>query len=286
MNLQPLNDKLLVRVHGLLNTGAICYFSSFLQSLLSCTSVTEFFLTNSARLTNPVAQEYINLINIMRNDNTGAVINASTLNRVFIEQVNLKYPEKKFGSQQEDAGEGMHLFLDIINEPQLYKLFTHRSIATIWCNYCKKEIGKQQDESCVFEIPCTIPSNTNINNYVIQNGCKIPDYLCTKCKLKQCIRIYQLSMVPENLVIMFNKFKSKTIISFPDHLTFESKNGPIRYMMVSKIEHIGSKSGHYMSHCLRKGNLLYLCNDSNVSQGSNEPNSNTYILFYHIIKSQ
>lgn len=284
MSLQYFNDKLLVNAHGMLNTGSICYFNSFIQSLLSCSSVSEFFLTNSNRLVNPLAREYINIINTMRNDNSNSIYNTAPLHKAFIDQVRIKYPEKKFGTGQEDTGECMHLFLDIINEPVLNNIFTHMSLCTIWCNICRKTINEKSDESFLFEIPALLDSKIGIEDYVKQSGAKISDYKCIDCKKNECVRIYQLSKISEVFIIMFNKFKSKSTINFPNTMVFNSKTGPITYSVVSTIEHIGQKYGHYTANCLRKGKLFYLLNDSNVSPGRSTPVPNTYVVFYHLVK--
>lgn len=309
MSLHKFDEKKMLKTCGLINTGAICYLNSFLQSLMSCTSLTEFFLANEEKFNkeeNRVALEYIKLLKVVSDSKTYSdIIDPSGVFREVIIATNKKFPDKKFGWDQEDSGEGLHLFLDAIDSKELYKYFMYKYAVKIWCLTCVKPISEKKDESCVLEIPPHFsglvvnddsedvkkvnPLNAHIRQYISV----LDDYTCPGCKLQKCCRIYQLASAPEIITVMFNKFFKKSNIAFPPTLSFPSVNNTtLEYKMVAKVEHSGSShGGHYWAHCYRDGEPefeepkpkkgMYELNDRNVSHGTNTPTRESYIVFYH-----
>lgn len=293
--MKKFNENKVLNTCGLYNTGVICYFNSLIQSILSCTSVNEYFLDNEKRFVetnNRIAIEYIKIIKTLKSQ-SNITLNPQNLFNEFIKEYRRKNPGKTFGNGQEDSGEGLHLILDCINDKGLYKYFTHRYINKIVCINCSRVISKNLDEGCIVEIPPafkglkTEENPDKLNNYIRHYSTSL-NYKCSKCSNNKCFSVYQLSYSPEILVIMFNKYYNKTIVEFPTELVFPSiNNTQIKYKLISKIEHSGSMSGgHYWAHCYRKGdekNRFYNLNDTSVSQGDTQSNYSTYILFYHIL---
>jgi ubiquitin C-terminal hydrolase len=306
-------DKML-KTCGLVNTGAICYLNSFLQSLMSCTSLTRFFIENEEKFideNNKVALEYIKLIKAVSGSNTYSdIIDPSGVFLEVIIATKKKFPDKQFGRGQEDSGEGLHLFLDAIDSKELYKYFMYKYVVKTWCLTCVKQILETKDESCVLEIPPHFsgldvnddsedvkevdPLNAHIRQYISV----LDDYTCPSCKLQKCCRIYQLAWVPEIITVMFSKFCKKSNMVFPSTLSFPATNDTtLEYKMVAKVEHSGGREGgHYWAHCYRDGEpepcgeeleelkpkkRMYELNDRTVSQGTNKPTEESYIVFYH-----
>lgn len=317
MSLHKHNDKVMLKTCGLINTGSICYLNSFLQALMSCTSLTTFFLENEEKFTkedNKVALEYIKLLKRVKEAKKyDEILNPVGVFREIIIASKKKNPQKKFGGGQEDSGEGLHLFLEAIDSKELYKFFMYKYVVKIWCLTCLEQISERKDESCVIEIPSQYsgmiiddasenvkdqdPLNTHIRQYISV----MDDYTCPKCKKKKCCRIYQLAYAPEIITVMFNKYYKKENIKFPPTLSFPTTDSTtLDYKMVAKIEHSGGQNGgHYWAHCYRNGDPelnvsesdklknplkgMYSLNDRTVSSGNCEPSKESYIMFYHNI---
>ena len=185
MKIIPFNHKKTIKTCGLMNFGSICYLNSFIQSLLSCTCITEFFLSNEIKFVsdnNRVAVEYIKLLkDIMNTTNYNTVLNPGGLFNSLTTIINRKYTKKIFGRGQEDSGEAIHYFLDSIDDENLYKMFKCRYIVKIWCTKCCKEISSSIDESCMIEIPqnfnkMTFNNSTSINEFIRQHVSILSDY--------------------------------------------------------------------------------------------------------------
>jgi ubiquitin C-terminal hydrolase len=309
MPLYKFNEDHMLKTCGLTNIGSICYLNSFIQSLMSCTSITNFFLTHEKKFIleeNNVAIEYIKLLKLVKNVKSyNDIINPSGVFREIILATKKKFPNKQFGRGQEDSGEVLTLFLDAIDSEELYTYFMYKYAVKIWCLTCVKQISDTMDESCILEIPSyfdgmddnsdDIKKMDPLNSYILQYISILDDYTCPHCKLQKCCRIYQLARSPEIITIMFNKYFTKTNIKFPTMLSFPSLNDSvIEYKIVSKIEHSGNQNhGHYWTHCFRTGepkNIyednskgMYCLNDKTISQGTSEPTQNSYLVFYHNI---
>lgn len=299
-NIVPFNTEYVFKPHGLRNTGVICYLNSFIQALMSCTSITQFFLEQEERFlseNNTVAIEYVNLIK-QANENNNPVLNPSRLFKAIIKEIRKKYPNKRFGRGQEDSGEGLHLFLDVINDDSLYKLFIHKYVFNIWCLECGKMLKKGTDSSVITEVfkkyrPIKSNGVSNkhpLNNHIFQYASPHPDYKCGHCGQTKCCSTYQLSSTPEIFTIMFHKFQKKSIMDFPEFMYFPTKIGFIKYRIIAKIEHAGSMGGgHYWTHALRKtdtdGLRMFILNDtSHTELGNTTPTNETYIIFYHYLE--
>jgi ubiquitin C-terminal hydrolase len=282
MPLDHHNDDHILKTCGLTNSGVICYMNSFLQSLLSCTSLTRYFLSQEERFIeeeNIVAIAYIKLIkNIQASEKYDAVMDSTEIFKAIVAVTKKKFPDTQFGNGQEDSGEGLHLFLDAIDDDRLYKFFMYKYVVRVWCLVCKqrvKDVPDQVDESCVLEVPLQLTGFTTnynkmalspINNHIRQYLSSFDEFTCPKCSQQKCCRAYQLIRAPEIITIMFNKFYAKNNIEFPSALMFPTPgNSVINYRMVAKIEHAGGRGGgHYWAHCYRRGEPGAETNDAPV----------------------
>lgn len=293
------NDEEVLKTCGLVNTGSICYLNSFIQSLMSCTALTKFFMDNAEKFistNNIVAIEYIKLLKTLKTtDIDDGVYNPVGIFNAIVAVTKKKYPNKQFGAGQEDSGEGLHLFLDAIDDKELYSLFMYKYLVRTWCISCVEIISEKKDESCILSMPPNF-SNMHLevgndksnlfNEHIRQNVSVLTDYKCSKCQSQKCCRIYQLARAPPIIVVMFNKYVRKSKVEFTPNIKFPSVDGFLNYRLVATIEHSGGTGGgHYWSNCFREGpgslKKMYSLNDRTISRGSEEPTVNSYIVFYH-----
>lgn len=299
---------------GLQNTGAICYFNSLIQSLLSCSSLNEHVLKNLDRYkSNVILQHYIKLLHSISEPD-----DRQTRPSAHIQMVNtlIQLQKKstfriKFGTGQQDANEGLNLLIDAINDIPVMELFQVRYREHIECKICDhKHISASHpylpidialdlfDEKLPTEHPKIIEKYIVKHNEFIDE-----DYRCINddCKMTGNKNKYViLTMVPEIIIISFKKFAGigpmrktrdgrnirdtrarKICINFP--LKFSFNNGRLNYEIVSQCDQSGGiGGGHYWSISKRK-DKIYKFNDASVSPAAFNPNPNTYMVFYHIV---
>lgn len=289
------SNKYTANPTGLQNTGVICYFNSLIQSLLSCTSLNQYFINEPATYTNKEGQPTKhNKVWIMYQQmivdmvkSTGSSDWSVKLWTVLIEHLRStnKYP--KFGHGQEDGHEGFHLLIDALEDKKVVKLFEHRFRSIIGCVSCKKICIKTVDEAIAIPIHESELKSTELESYLKDHKPEIDsDFICKHCKKKgDKTQMCELTMVPEILVLQFKKFNQKSIIDFPQQLQFNSSGEvPIIYQLVSQMEHSGSTSGgHYWAISLRRDGVIYNFNDNSMAKSMWQPTTETYVAFYHIL---
>lgn len=308
MSLTRLSDDYTLVPHGMINDGVKCWFNSCIQACLSCTSLTEYLMSNEQRYVgenNIVVVEYIKLIKKNMTEHCSVVLDPTDLYNAFMQTKANSQTSSTFGQSQEDAGEGLLLFLETMNDPDVYKYFTYRYLVKIWCVDCDSECSRSTDESCILEIPLqydkmiirdddlsvgvNTSANDDINEYIRQHIAVLEDYSCEKCGSQNCRRIYQLTRAPDVIIIMFNKFYGKKEISFSDRIKFASSDGGgLIYKHIVNIEHSGGiGGGHYWVQCHRRKQTgtcdMYNINDEHATIGSRTPTAYTYIAMYHYI---
>ena len=193
------------------------------------------------------------------------------------------------------------------------KNFYYYILNCVQCHKCKNitHDASPSDILCV-----SIPENMNdrnndINIYDCLNDMfKIEniEYKCEKCNNHENNIIQKKIMVtPKTLVIKIKRYYSKgkhlvknnSFIKYPstlDMMPYIICENTQKYELYGVINHTGILDfGHYYSY-VRKynrkdkifSNQWYCCNDSNVSEITNEQvfnSQNAYILFYHFVGS-
>lgn len=281
------NESLLLDAKGAINKGVICHFNSLIQSIFSCTSIISFLIKNEHNDHNEIISKLIDILKMQINEthiNTYSLLEALS--------------SDSFGERQEDASEGFLLLID--NE--LNKFFKHTYRINTYCSECKRVVNSNTNTELFISIPALEKKNIRgieylyneysqellgedhslgaLNRYIKQTKV-ITDKPCNNCNNKKCVDIYQLETLSEVLVLLFKKYSKKNIIEFPPVMTFKTKNGVMRYKLVSQIEHKGrQRSGHYYTKCLRKEGYM-LIDDLNTKQSSPKPTPQTYMVFYH-----
>ena len=315
----PYNNIYLLKAFGLYNSHILCYFNSLLQSLFSCTSLTEYLLNNEKKfIENNFMTMYINILkkyifldiqnNKSSNNQSYNNITESSNILMFNEfLISIKNKNIKFGYNQEDSGELLVLLLDIINDNYIYNLFYSKYKCDIYCKNCKHIKNIKDDISIQFEVYDRIVDSNflqskvdanlhNLNKYIRNNYSEFSDFTCEKCTEKgNCIKISRLLLIPTIITINFNKYSEKNNYIYPTELFFinSKENKKYNFKLISTINHSGNtNSGHYISKGFRKklhnnnvSNVVYRMNDSSYDEDSLKPDNDTYIIFYHYVET-
>jgi ubiquitin C-terminal hydrolase len=320
----PHRPRLVPQPCGLPNIGATCYFNSFLQAMLSLTSITQFFLENIPQLRgNPVAVAYTDLLRSIfmmgasqanhqnhqgqPNQLSQASQALPNLFRAFVLAVRAKNPQSTFGTGQEDAAEALTLFLDAIDSPALYKLFMARYNLAVFCFDCRTMSPISPDNSCVVEMMPGDSVSEKLRHYMVP----CPGYKCPKCgesnKASPPQTLYRLSNVGSIITILFRKYNVGNIANsssnpasdvgnignvanlYPQSIELPANGGGTHiFSLVAIVEHTGSPAGgHYWARCLRRAEpapLFARIDDASVANSDPLPRAESYILFYHVVK--
>lgn len=158
MDLIPFDEKSLPHPFGFRNMGATCYFNSMIQSLLSCTSLTETLLENRNEpeyRSNPVAKNYIKMLDII----ASTVITPSEKASMLMEMsvflwlsvtgyLKQKNSQSQFGHGQEDSHESFKMLMECWEDlHDVIRLFTHKDHVSIFCTECKQWNNSQSEDA-------------------------------------------------------------------------------------------------------------------------------------------
>lgn len=311
-NLIEFKTNYLLYPFGLYNNSIICYFNSLIQTLFSCTSISEYLINNKDKFSsNKFISIYINIIEKYIIENHKSNFLVENLNLILFNEFikNIKQKNKKFGYDQEDSGELLVLLLEIINDKFINNLFLHKYKCDIYCKECKKMINISNDTNIFYEVNINEINNNylkfeidknldNLNKFIRNNYSEMSNYKCTKCNSIDCIKINRLSLVPTIIVINLNKYINKYNYQYPMELFFINKQlkNKYKYKLISTINHSGNQNfGHYVTKSIRKNHEsehitnkeidIYLLNDTSYQKDTFESDTNSYLLFYHFIES-
>jgi ubiquitin C-terminal hydrolase len=308
-SLLPYNKKYITKGNGFVNLGATCYFNSILQCLISCTSIFETLDKNRNVphvKNNPLAMQLLKLYETASADQDISRVGIPVW-RYVLGIAQRRRDNVKIDLGQQDAHEGMMMLLDVLDTlPEIKHLFEHRHRTRILCDACKKWVVDKFETNLTFEVQPDLKTEQHIKFHAVdehynksmplneflrkQNGFVDKDYICPNedCKQRgQKFKTTTLTMVPEILPVLIKKYSCKSMTPFPGKLQFLSEQGTkeIIYHLVAQSEHSGGMGGgHYWAVALRSDGWMML-NDNSVSPGQPGPTLNSYVLFYHYIKT-
>lgn len=237
-------DQRLVPVaFGLQNTGAICYFNSFLQVLAGCPAFTKAVLSNSEYLHRTKTGTAIYAFVTCYSKQEPACHMTSIILEALVADLALRRPHVKFGGGQESASETLVHLLDMMEPPRaadaaaeespITRLFLHRFRCDIACRKCKKEVSTTTDYAVNFNLfhidqMQSPPSFAADFSRAIQIQVSTTEgYNCPTCPCAICggvvvnatcqicrsmavsstaTRVYSLTMIPEIVFCMFNLY--------------------------------------------------------------------------------
>lgn len=247
------NKKLEIPPLGFNNTGAICYFNSLLQCMLSSNNFLKFILNDKK---DELFTEFLkNIVN-------------DRWDMIFTTKLLQKYNMMN-GNQSSSE-----YFIFMVDLMKLEHIFECHHKITSKCRNCGfiKEIKD-------------ISYNTLINDDVIEffrHNETVDNVNCDNCKVKSTLdRQRLIHGIPPIIVLSFNKYFGKKNIYYPPCFS----NDEVEYKLVGTVEHYGVLgAGHYISRVIR-GDSYYLIDDNRVIDIPNiQPLPETYMAFYERIK--
>ena len=263
-------------INGFNNTGAICYFNSLIQSLLSLKSFVKFVEENKEK--NQLCKMISNFINGQVKD---PFFTSILLRELVIELVkNKKNPNDYFG--QQSASEFMVFLIDKLGADKVFEI---KYLDEITCSECKN-VTKKIDLGIFHNVYFVNSENekTNILDEMSYKKENLNYYNCEKCNKKtDATKERFLVKIPDVITFVFmNKYTNNFVdISYMQNFRIQEEKNNDPFVLKATIEHMGTlNNGHYFSRVFRNGQY-YIANDKSInSVNSLEKLNTTYMLFY------
>jgi uncharacterized UBP type Zn finger protein len=201
--MEAYNKHLVPAAFGLVNTGAICYFNSFLQVLAGCPSFTKAVLANSKYLSQTKTGVALCLFVVHYSTQSPETSQmTSNILSALVADLAIRRQHVRFGSGQESASEVLLHLLDMLEpsklpgdpvvENPITRLFLHRFRCDITCRACKKEVSKTTDYAVnfnLFHIDQMIRKPSTVAEFSRAIRIQVSlteDYSCALCPCPTC----------------------------------------------------------------------------------------------------
>ena len=281
-------------IHGMVNNMNMCYFNSLFQALIS---LPEFVNTVETKGAISRADDKDNIVALLaelvssyKKGADSEYINGTKLYTTVQKRIASERAANYVGRQQ-DAAE---TFLDLLrllgrDFKKLFKFTVERYVDHDHCKY-KGKYTTLDDKSVRYlymmhKLNPKDAKNLNLQRYI--QGKQWARWLfCMNCWGYMKYYTDTITSTPVNMVVVITPDKKRYIYNFPKNMVFKNEKKEIAtYELVSTIEHIGGRlaSGHYITNAIRNGKV-YRFDDTHVGNGSLEPNANTIMLFYRLVR--
>jgi len=278
---------------GMSNTGAICWWNALLQTLLGASGLTDImFAYETEFANNNFALAYIKFLELALS-NKATSSSSITLFNAFKERLALK-SKVRLDQGQQCAHEGFTLFIEMLDNRRVDKLFTTSYEVTSTCSQCKYVEIYQRDTSFYITMGMNTRNDTLFTNWLrVHEGESTPRECpnCSKCTIGQK-RVEKLKQLGEIVCVLFSsKLHTPTMqMHYPQSLSFSAKGGGVlKYKLIGSIEHAGvsnmttfSSSGHYWARSVRCDSWLKFNDSLTPTVCSSTSAESTFMVFYHM----
>jgi ubiquitin C-terminal hydrolase len=182
---------------------------------------------------------------------------------------------------QQSVCEFFDILIELLGLEEAFKFVYVRSIS---CNSCGHNSHTEDITYCYRAFDSTVKSfNDCLVDKILGETCINDDYACEKCKKKNVFNRYWLKSIPDNIVVLFNKYDDKIDLQHPNTLSFKSiHNKKLVYKLSAQLEHEGnSDSGHYYA-LVKRDDKIFRCDDMQIYIMPSEISStrNTYMALW------
>lgn len=262
---------------GFHNSGAICYFNSLIQCLLSSPFFLRFTFENENNENNENNHNNENHNNekheIESKKNKNKPFTAFFMN-ILSDQWNMLFTTgllqqlRNFQPNQSSS----EYFILMIDSLGWEKLFECQYKLTTRCNEC----GFTKEK-------VDVSYNVLVNQFdeFVQTATSLENVMCDGCKKKTTlIEQRKINAVSNMIVISLNKYFMKNIIPYPIQFTL----GDFTFRLKGSIEHFGILGGGHYTCRVERQDGYYGIDDSRVISIDKEtferPMAETYMVFY------
>ena len=255
---------------GFHNSGAICYFNSLIQCLLSSPFFLRFTFENEIDKNNENNENNEN----KNNENKKEKSFTAFFMNIIADQWNMLFTTSLLQSLRnfQPNQSSSEYFILMIDSLGWEKLFECQYKLTTRCNECgfvKEKVD--------------VSYNVLVNQFddFVQTATSLENVMCDGCKQKTTlIEQRKISAVSDMIVISLNKYFMKNIIPYPIQFTL----GTFTFRLKGSIEHFGILGGGHYTCRVERGDGHYIIDDSRVASIDKDtfyrPMPETYMVFY------
>jgi ubiquitin C-terminal hydrolase len=281
--------------YGLNNTGAICYFNSLLQCLLSATAISSMLLKLGHFPQNMFGTPINEFLKLSHGNNPFQ--SAAVLQALLRWMNSEKKPAQNFIGQA-STSEGLIYLMEALH---VDNIIMHRQLRYVTCGLCRRKGESRREESIHVELfdhdVGKINSPEQFAAYLMKRTTKLPDFKCDHCEQSNAntTQTELLTMVSEIIVVLFNKYSEtigtnyaaipkSNVMYCPEHFTLPGDT-PLEYVQVGQARHAGSLTGGHYWAVVRRNGVYYTANDMQIQPCELDQSSTTYMVVYALRKS-
>jgi uncharacterized UBP type Zn finger protein len=292
--MEDYNPLYLPSPNGSHNIGVICWLNSLMQGLLSSPTFVKTVLSHKKKLQQTdVGIALYNVIWYAMYDTSKFHNSIAQLQKVLAYTAKQTYKTNRveFGFGQECANEGFVFLLDLVQKKDFYlsNIFTHRYRCDIVCTSCRTRTESGLDHGMFISMGNLRKPISSTEEFVNELKLHITQW-DKKCKCgNKLIRRYRLTMIPEVMIILFDKYQwnggPRLRHYTPNEFSLQGINGKnLTFVKVAQIDQSGMmSSGHYTALGLRKDGV-YMFNDATVHKSNFIESPNTYLVIFNFKK--
>lgn len=266
---------------GFTNSGNYCWFNSLLQFLVGLSAINKILLSKEPEDMGRFAQTYASMIraSIERADVTTQIEQLKNQFGTFATSRGMSM------SDQNCAHEGFMLFVELIGLRSVEVALNVHYLRDLKCPCGISSRQRIMRTWADIEADIIIRDDKDFVSYLKRHETLVCDYMCEAgVKHRELVAPEQLARIGDVIIVLFKNYYIKSQIRFPKRINIPAlKGGSAAYELVGAVEQMGSMGGGHYTARTKRGNNVWLCDDSRIEVGDFTPSSNTYFIAYHFV---